>query len=280
MASCKTAGLEIKKIFRPPFGDKLEKCSRQVQIFSRQFVWCKWSSSQYQLGFWYSARSLSREFQVNLQNPVKFTIMCEIPWNSREILSNTCRHNIFETYFGYWGCLIAETLQIYLETSSPQCAKNVSKLPGVNYVAKHWALVMMLKALPLAHFSSALLLEYVRLSLLKTLHTVVKSVQNQSISSEICPENSHEIGCFSAKLAVKISAKSVSENPVKFYFRDLDRTILQGFWYQIWSFKNIADRSRYKFGDKLALFIRFSTFCMTKAKQEKMKFLFQQTLLF
>ena len=113
------AGLEIKKIFRSPFGDKLEKCSRQVQIFSRQFVWCKWSSSQYQLGFWYLARSLSREFQVNLQNPVKFTIMCEIPRNSREILSNTCRYNIFETYLGYWGCLIAENLQIYLETLSP-----------------------------------------------------------------------------------------------------------------------------------------------------------------
>ena len=133
---------------------------------------------------------------------------------------------------------------------------------------------MMLKALPLAHFLSTLLLEYVRLSLLKTLHTVVKSVQNQSISIEICPEKSHKIGCFSAKLAVKISAKSVSENPVKFYLRDLDCTILQGFWYQIWSFKNIVDRSQYKFGDKLALFMEFGTFCMMKAKQEKMKFLF------
>ena len=48
---------------------------------------------------------------------------------------------------------------------------------------------MMLKALPLAHFSSALLLEYVRLSLLKTLHTVVKSVQNQSISSDRISRN-------------------------------------------------------------------------------------------
>ena len=219
------SGLEIKKIFRSPFGDKLEKCSRQVQIFSRQFVWCKWSSSQYQLGFCYLARSLSREFHEKPENPLKFTIMCQIPWNSREILSNTCWYNIFETYLGYWGRLIAESLQIYLETSSPQCAKNVSKLPGVNYVAKNWALVMMLKALPLVHFSSALLLEYVRLSLLQTLHTVVKSVQNQSISSEICPENSHEIGCFAAKLPVKISAKSVSENPVKFYFRNLDRNI-------------------------------------------------------
>ena len=31
-------GLEIKKSFKSPFGDKLEKYSRQVQIYSRQFV--------------------------------------------------------------------------------------------------------------------------------------------------------------------------------------------------------------------------------------------------
>ena len=89
-------------------------------------------------------------------NPVKFTKMCEIPRNSREILSYTCQYNIFETYLGYWGCLFAENLQIYLEASSPQCVNNVPKLPGVNYVAKNWALVIMLKALPLVHFSSAL----------------------------------------------------------------------------------------------------------------------------
>ena len=38
-------GLEIKKIFRSPFGDQPEKYSRQMQIFSRQFVKCKWCSS-------------------------------------------------------------------------------------------------------------------------------------------------------------------------------------------------------------------------------------------
>ena len=38
--------------------------------------------------------------------------------------------------------------------------EQLSKLPGVNYVAKNWAVVMMLKALLLAHFSSALLLRY------------------------------------------------------------------------------------------------------------------------
>ena len=54
---------------------------------------------------------------------------------------------------------------------------------------------------------------------------LVKSAQNQSISSEIYPGNSHEIGCFSVKLAAKISAKSVSKNPVKFYFRDLSEAL-------------------------------------------------------
>ena len=32
------SALEIKKILRSPFGDQLEKNSRQMQIFSRQFV--------------------------------------------------------------------------------------------------------------------------------------------------------------------------------------------------------------------------------------------------
>ena len=34
----KKSGLEIKKILKLPFGDQLEKYSRQIQIFSRQFV--------------------------------------------------------------------------------------------------------------------------------------------------------------------------------------------------------------------------------------------------
>ena len=34
------------------------------------------------------------------------------------------------------------------------------------------------------------------LSLLKTLNTLVKSAQNRSVSSEICPESSHNIGHF------------------------------------------------------------------------------------
>ena len=44
--------------------------------------------------------------------------------------------NIFETYLGYWGCLIAVNQQIYLETSSPQQVDNVPKLPGGNCCKK------------------------------------------------------------------------------------------------------------------------------------------------
>ena len=52
---------------------------------------------------------------------------------------------------------ICINLQIYLETSSPQQANKVPKLLAINYVAKNWALVMMLKALPSLHTSTLLL---------------------------------------------------------------------------------------------------------------------------
>ena len=40
-------------------------------------------------------------------------------------------------------------------------------------------------------------------------------------------------------------------------------------------FENIIDRSQYKFGDKLALFMRFGTFFMMKTKQDNMKCVFE-----
>ena len=46
---------------------------------------------------------------------------------------------------------VSVNLQIYLETSSPHQANKIPKLLGINYVAKNWALVMMLKALPSLH---------------------------------------------------------------------------------------------------------------------------------
>ena len=54
-----------------------------------------------------------------------------IPRKPLEILPNTCRHNIFESYLGCWGCLLAVNLLIYLQTSSPQRVNNIPKLPGV-----------------------------------------------------------------------------------------------------------------------------------------------------
>ena len=82
-------------------------------------------------GFWYFARSRSHEFLVNPRNPAKFTKTREIPGNSLEIFPNTCWHNIFESYLGCWGCLVAVNLLIYLETSSLQRANKIPKLLGV-----------------------------------------------------------------------------------------------------------------------------------------------------
>ena len=82
-------------------------------------------------GFWYFARSRSREFQLNPRNPAKFTKTREIPRNSLEILLNKCRHNIFESYLGCWGSLLAVNVLICLETSSTKRVNNILKLPGV-----------------------------------------------------------------------------------------------------------------------------------------------------
>ena len=164
-------------------------------------------------GFWYFARSRSSEIQVNLRNPAKFTKTRKIPQNWIEILSNACLYNIFETHFSYRGYLLAVNLQIYLGTSSLKHANNIQKLPCIDYVAKNWALVMMLKALPLVHFWSVLLFkEQMMTPVRKTLKMLVWSAQNRSISSEICPENNHKIGRktpaksadFSANLSLKI----------------------------------------------------------------------------
>ena len=131
-------------------------------------------------GFWYFVQLQSHKIQVNPRNPVKFTKTRKIPRNSVGILSNTCLYNIFETYFSNWGYLLAVNLQIYLRTSSLKRANNIPKLPGVDYVAKNWALAMMLKALPLVHFWSVLLLkEQMMTSVRKTLKTLVWSAQNR-----------------------------------------------------------------------------------------------------
>ena len=121
----------------------------------------------------------------------------KIPGNSAEILSNTCLYSKFETCLSYWGYLLAVNSQIYVKTSSLKRPNNVPKLPGVDYVAKNWALAMMLKALPLVHFWSILLLkEQMMTSVRKTLKTLVWSARNWSKSNEVFPEYNHKIGLF------------------------------------------------------------------------------------
>ena len=84
------------------------------------------------------------------------------------------QHINFETYFSYWGYLLAVNFQIYLRTSSLKRANRIPNLPGVDCVAKNWALAMMLKALPLVHFWSLLLLkEQMMTSVRKTLKRLV-----------------------------------------------------------------------------------------------------------
>jgi len=103
-------------------------------------------------GFWKSFGNLQKVV-VNLQKIIKnivistgLLIFCavaelqisrksaksrEILRNSLEILPNTCRHNMFESYLGCWGCLLAVNLLNCLETLSLQRVNNIPKLPGV-----------------------------------------------------------------------------------------------------------------------------------------------------
>ena len=79
----------------------------------------------------------------------------------------------------------------------------------------------MLKALPLVHFWSVLLLkEQMMTSVRKTLKTLVWSAQSRLIPSEICLENNHKIGLFFRKF--------VPKNPAKFdfFFCDLSESLL------------------------------------------------------
>ena len=119
----------------------------------------------------------------NSGKSAKFTKARKILRNSVESLSNTCLYNIFETYLS----------KFVLKLRHWKRANIVLRLPGVDYVVKSWALVMMWKALPLVHFWSVLLLrEQMMTSVRKTFKTLLWSAQNRSISSE-----------FSLKISIK-----------------------------------------------------------------------------
>ena len=166
-----------------------------IYFFTKIFTfYCTVTSNLFSLsmqGFWYFARSRSREIHKNSQNTAKFSK------NLIKYMSVQQFWNLSQILYYYWGYLLAVNSQIYVKTSSLKRANNFPKLPGVDYVAKTWALAMMLKALPLVHFWSVLLLkEQMMTSVRKTLKTLVWSARNRSISSEICPENNHKIRRF------------------------------------------------------------------------------------
>ena len=68
-----------------------------IHLLRHDWSNCNRHNSCNSQGFWYFAQSRSREIQVNPRNPAKFTKTPKIPWNSVEILSNTCLYSNFET---------------------------------------------------------------------------------------------------------------------------------------------------------------------------------------
>ena len=96
-------------------------------------------------GFWYFAPSQSREIHKNTQNTAKFGrnliryMSVQHIWNFSQLLGLfTCRKLVNLS----WN-FVAETCKERPVTP---------KLPGVDCVAKNWALATMLKALPLVQF--------------------------------------------------------------------------------------------------------------------------------
>ena len=129
-------------------------------------------------------------------------------------------------------------MQIYLETSSPQWVINVSKLTGVNYVAKNWALVMMLK---LCHWLSSRA-HCCWITVKKTLKTLVNRRKSdqflakfaQKISpnqpyfyrlffGKVCPKNPREISAKSADFSPNMSMK-FPQNLT--FFRNLSEALI------------------------------------------------------
>ena len=179
----------------------------------------------------------------------------------------------FSQLLGLFTCCKLLNLSWNFVTETCKQRSETLKLPGVDYVAKNWALAMMLKALPLVHFWSILLLrEQMMTSVRKTFKMLVWSAQNRSISSEFSLKISIKMGCFYglrfSKFAPKIFSKladfsanlSLNILPNFTFFHDLLEA-MHGMARSI-RFENTMDRSRCKFGGKLALFMRFGTYEM------------------
>ena len=158
----------------------------------------------------------------------------------------------FSQLLGLFTCRKLVNLSWNFVTETCKQRPVTPKLPGVDYVAKNWALAMMLKALPLVQFWSVLLLkEQMMTSVRKTLKTQVWSAQNRSISNEVFPENNHKIGLFwpiDFRLSLPrkfLRSRSIfpricpEKNPRNLtFFRDLSEALHSyGAIHQIWKYR-------------------------------------------
>ena len=111
-------------------------------------------------GFWYFAQSQSREIHKNTQNTVKF---------GRNLIKYMSVKHIwnFSQLLGLFTCRKLVNLSWNFFTETCKQRPVTPELPSVDYVAKNWALVMMLKALPLVQFWSVLLLKEQMMTLLE-----------------------------------------------------------------------------------------------------------------
>ena len=137
--------------------------------------------------------------------------MWKIPRKYLEILEKSYQIHVCTTYLKPVSANLSWNFVTETCKQRPETTRR-------NYVAKNWALAMMLKALALVYFWSVLLLkEQMMTSVRKTLKILVWSAQSRSISSkfslkittkstvfhrlrmlfsEVCPQNSGEIGRF------------------------------------------------------------------------------------
>ena len=142
---------------------------------------------------------------------VKFTgksaKSCEIPQNTKNTAKLARNHIKYmsaehiSNFLGYWCCLIAVNLQIYLETSSQKRANNIPKLPGA--CTSH-----DIKSFAIGSFLDGIVVE-------KTLKMLVRLSQNRLVFSEICLENSLKLAIFYQLLLSKVYPQNTRENPEK-----------------------------------------------------------------
>ena len=179
----------------------------------------------------------SRKIRQNTKNTVKF---------SRNLIKYMSVQRIWNLFRSYWDYLLAINLHSFLRTSSLKRANNIPKTTRRRLCCEKLGISHDVRGL--VHFCSVLLLkEQMMTSVRKMLKTLVWSVQNRLISSEICLKNNHQIGrflpiAFCWSLPEKLPwnyceiggyfREFVPKNPAKFdfFFCDLSEAQSMPFW--------------------------------------------------